>query len=108
MIEPCKTRFFVLGCDTLVVAVGHKYLLKLLGDRAFEDIPNTRLRDLKEKMLRYHFRVVRIPGVKNKAADSTSRYPCGPVKLLLPDDIANLHTPAPSWLQHLQHRIRSA
>ncbi len=39
-----KARHFVLGCSNLVVAVDHKPLCKLFGDRSLEDIPNTRLR----------------------------------------------------------------
>ena len=35
-----KARYFVLGCRDLIVAVDHKPLLKLLGDRALDDIPN--------------------------------------------------------------------
>ena len=35
-----KARFFVLGCDNLTIAVDHKPLLKVLGDRSLEDIPN--------------------------------------------------------------------
>ena len=41
-----KARHFELGCSDLIVAVDHKPLLKLFGDRSLEDIPNTRLRNL--------------------------------------------------------------
>jgi hypothetical protein len=70
-----KARYFVLGCDNLTIAVDHKPLLKILGDRTLEDLPNPRLRRLKEKTLRYRFKVTHIPGVKHKAADGVSRYP---------------------------------
>ena len=53
-----KARYFVLGCRDLIVAGDHKPLLKLLGDRALDDIPNPRLRNLKEKTLRYRFRTI--------------------------------------------------
>lgn len=46
-----KARYFVLGCENLIIAVDHKPLLKILGDRSLEDIPNSRLRNLKEKTL---------------------------------------------------------
>ncbi len=73
-----KARFFVLGCDDLIVAVDHKPLLKVFGDRCLEDISNILiLRNLKEKTLRYRFRMVHIPGIKHKAADALSRHPCG-------------------------------
>ena len=48
-----KVRYFVPGCSALIVTVDHKPLLKIFRDRALEDILNTRLRNLKEKMLRY-------------------------------------------------------
>ena len=70
-----KARYFVLGCEDLTVAVDHEPLLKILGDRSLEDLPNTRLRKLKEKTLRYRFKMVHIPGVKHRAADGLSRYP---------------------------------
>ena len=86
-----KARFFVLGCSDLTIAVDHKPLLKILGNRLVEDIPNGRLRNLKEKTLRYRFKIVHIPGVKHLAADALSRHPTGstnPDKMLLPDDVA--------------------
>ena len=86
-----KARFFVLGCSNLVIAVDHKPLLKVFGDRSLEDVTNARLRNLKEKTLRYRFRMVHIPGVRHKAADAVSRHPTGTTKpdlLVLPDDIA--------------------
>ena len=46
-----KARYFVLGCSDLTVAVNHKPLLKIFGDRSLEDLPNTRLRKLKKKKL---------------------------------------------------------
>ena len=100
-----KARFFVLGCSDLTIAVDHKPLLKLLGDRSLEDIPNARLRNLKEKTLRYRFKMIHIPGVKHKAPDAVSRHPTGPTnpdKMILPDDIAvttHLQTTFP--LHHL-------
>ena len=97
-----KTRFFVLGCRQLIIAVDHKPLLKLLGDRSLNDISNNRLRNLKEKTLRYHFTMVHVPGVKHKAADTLSRHPTGSTKpdlMRLPDDIAtSTETPDLSFL----------
>ena len=84
-----KVRHFVLGCSDLIIAVDHKPLLKLFVDRSLEDIPNTRLRNLKEKTLRYRFRMVYIPGAKNHTSDALSRHPAGtttPPRLYLPDD----------------------
>ena len=69
----------------------HKPPLKVFGDQSLEEITNARLRNLKEKTLRYRFRMVHIPGVRHKAADAVSRHPTGTTKpdlLVLPDDIA--------------------
>ena len=87
-----KARYFVLGCKDLIIAVDHKPLLKIFGDRALDDISNNRLRNLKEKTLRYKFTMIHIPGVKNKAADTTSRHPTGdtqPERFHLTDDISS-------------------
>ena len=94
-----KARHFVLGCSDLVIAVDHKPLLKLFGDRCLEDIPNPRLRNLKEKTLRYRFRMVYIPGARNQTSDALSRHPSGsraPPQLHLPDDIPNPNHDCPA------------
>ena len=72
-----RAKHFVLGCPTLVVAVDHKPLLKLLGDRHLEDIENPRLQNLKEKTLRYRFTLVHVPGKLHSTPDATSRNPTG-------------------------------
>ena len=72
-----KARHFTLGCLDLILAVDHKPLLCLLGDKNLEDIENPRLQNLKEKTLRYSFEVVHVPGVQHKGADATSRHPTG-------------------------------
>ena len=100
-----KARHFVLGCANLIVAVDHKPLLKIFGDRSLEDIPNPRLRNLKEKSLRYHFRIVHIPGVRHAAADGVSCDPVGQATpLQLPDDVAHVlndsNHPTPPGLPH--------
>ena len=86
-----RTRHFVLGCSDLVVAVDHKPLLRLFGDRCLEDIPNPRLCNLKGKTLRYRFRMAYVPGAKNHTSDALSCHPTGlsPQKLHLPDDQAS-------------------
>ena len=84
-----RARYFVLGCTDLTVAVDHKPLLGIFGQRPLDDISNPRLRNLKEKTLRYRFHLVHIPGVKNKASDCMSRSPSGstsPSKYHLEDD----------------------
>ena len=95
-----KARFFVLGCTNLIIAVDHKPLLKIFGDRSLDEISNARLRNLKEKTLRYKFRMIHIPGVRHKAADALSRHPTGltsPAMLVLPDDIAAASETSPLY-----------
>ena len=73
-----KTKHVVLGCPNLTIAVDHKPLLKVLGDRSLDAIPNPRLRNLKEKTLRFKFCIVHVPGTRHTTADALSRYPVGP------------------------------
>ncbi|MEL6802565.1 MAG: reverse transcriptase family protein, partial [Bacteroidota bacterium] len=70
-------RHFVLGCKNLLIVVDHEPLLKILNDRSL-DISSNRLRNIKERTLRYRFTITHIPGAKNKAADAISRRPTGP------------------------------
>ena len=84
-----RTRYFVLGCDDLIVAVDHRPLLKVLSDRKLEDIKNPRLFNLKEKTLPFKFKIIHIPGKKHLATDALSRHPVGDQddNLVLPDDV---------------------
>ena len=70
-----KAKHFVLGCPNLVVAVDHKPLLGLLGDKNLGDIENPRLRRFKERILMYNFKMIHVPGALNKVADTASRFP---------------------------------
>ena len=70
-----KCKHFVLGCPTLIVAVDHKPLLKLLGDKNLEDIENPRLLNFKEKTRRYS--LVHVPCKDHSTPDATSRHPTG-------------------------------
>jgi hypothetical protein len=116
-----RARYFVLGCTDLTVAVDHKPLLGIFGQRPLDDISNPRLRNLKEKTLRYRFQLVHIPGVKNKASDCMSRSPTGstlPKKYYLEDDdavmylgdtetLASLRSQAPT-INAMDHDIENA
>lgn len=84
-----KACYFVLGCGDLIVAVDHKPLLKLLGDRALDDIPNPRLRKVKEKTLPYRFHIIHVRGMKNRTVDAVLCRPVGTPgqsPMDLPDD----------------------
>ena len=72
-----KARHFIIGCPNLSIAVDHKPLLKVFGDQHLDNIPNPRLRNLKEKTLRFRFSITHIPGVNHRATDALSRYPVG-------------------------------
>ena len=88
-----KTRHFVLGCPNLIIAVDHKPLLKVFSDRSLDEIPNPRLRNLKEKTLQYRFQIAHIPGIRHVAADTISRKPVGDAEHLhLPDDATPIST----------------
>ncbi|XP_012943385.2 uncharacterized protein LOC106013107 [Aplysia californica] len=105
-----KARHFTLGCSDLIVAVDHKPLLETFGDRCLDDIPNPRLRNLKEKSLRYRFRIVHIPDLRHAAADAVSHRPVGsPNTLRLPDDAAPILLPDdPPLTPELPHDFLSA
>ena len=84
-LEKCK--HFVLGCTDLIIAVDHKPLIGLLTKRSLEDIPNSRLRNLKEKTQPFRFQISHVDGVRNRVADCLSRSPSEPAEhLYLPDD----------------------
>ena len=72
------SRFFSVGCHDLVVATDHKPLVKVLGDRALDDIQNPRLFRLKQRTLPWRYQIVHVPGKVNAAADAVSRYPPPP------------------------------
>ena len=82
-----QCRYFVLGCEDLIVCTDHKPLLHVLNDRALSDIQNRRLQNLKEKTLSYKFEIVHVPGKKHVGPDAASRYPVGhPTRLVLPGE----------------------
>ena len=70
-----QTRYFVLGCQDLIIATDHKPLLRIMNDRSLAEIDNRRLLNLKEKTLGYRFKMVFVPGKLNVGPDALSRYP---------------------------------
>ena len=72
-----RAKHFTLGCMDLVLAVDHMPLLGIFGNKNLDEVENPRLQRLKEKTLRFNFKIIHVPGVKNKAADATSRHPTG-------------------------------
>lgn len=100
-----------MSCESLIVAVDHKTLLGLFGNRSLDNVPNNRLRNLKERTLRYRFTMQHIPGRKNCAPDSVPRYPSGnhePDRMHLPDDVASSsdqHSPLIKLIPPIAHQI---
>ena len=64
-----KAKYYVAGCEDLIVAVDHKPLLGLLNEKGLDQIENNRLCKLKEKTMSYRFGIIHVPGLKNKIAD---------------------------------------
>ena len=58
-----------------MVVTDHKPLVKLFGDRALDEITNSRLFSLKQRTLPWRFTVVHMPGKDNMFSDATSRNP---------------------------------
>ena len=58
-----------------MITTDHKPLVKVLGDRALDDIHNPRLFRLKQRTLMWRYRIVHVSGENNAAADAASRYP---------------------------------
>ena len=105
-----KARLFILGCTDLIMAVDHKPLHKVLGNRSVENVQNSCLRNLNEKTLGFRFRMVHAPGIQNKVADSILRYPSGnpyPDKMDLLDDAACITTQVnlPHPQQYREHSL---
>ena len=70
-----KSKHFLLGCESFLLATDHKPLLGILSDRNIEDVSNPRLQRLKEKTLMFRFSICHLPGKLNKVADAASRFP---------------------------------
>lgn len=68
-----KAKYIVQGCKNLVVAVDHKPLLKLFGDREYNEIDNNRFLNLKEKTVMYDFTMVHVPGKLHVGSNGISR-----------------------------------
>ena len=70
-----QTKYFTQGCKDLVVVTDHKPLLKILSDKALDEISNHRIFSLKQRTLPWQFQIDHLPGKSNEAADALSRQP---------------------------------
>ena len=66
---------FVLGCPNLLVVTDHEPLLGIFNDRELSTIDNPRISKLKEKTLRYQFKIQHCPGKWHRGPDALSPYP---------------------------------
>ena len=71
------TRFFTMGCTNLHIQTDHRPLVKLFGDRTFDEINNRRLINFMEKAMAWQFEIHYVPGRSIPAPDATSRSPDG-------------------------------
>ena len=71
-----QTKYFTLGCKSLLVVVtDHKPLVEILGDKNLDQISNPRIFRLKQRTLPWCFEMAYLPGNTNSAADAVSHYP---------------------------------
>ena len=70
-----QTKYFMQGCDNLVVVTDHKPPTKIFGDQTLHEISITPLFQLKQRTLMWRFGIAHLPGSINTAADSASRHP---------------------------------
>ena len=70
-----KCKMFLLGHPCFTIFTDHRPLLKILGEKELRNINNPCLFRMKERTLMYRFTIIHIPGKKNTAANTLSRYP---------------------------------
>ena len=68
-----KCRYFLLGLHTFTLAVDHKPLVSLLGDKSLEMVTNPRIMRQRAKLLPYSYKAVHVPGKANVIADALSQ-----------------------------------
>ena len=69
------SKYFTLGCDDLIITTDHKPLVKIFGDRALDEITNSRIFKLKQRSLPWRFKPIHVPGRCIPSSDATSRNP---------------------------------
>ena len=68
-------KTYLIGCTNLTIVTDHKPLLGIFQNRDLGSIANPRIQRLKEKTLRFTFKVVHQAGQSHSAPDALSRYP---------------------------------
>ena len=70
-----KCKMFLLGHPGFTIITDHRPLVKIFGEKELRNIDNPRLFKMKERTLMYRFNIRHIPGNKNTAANTLTRYP---------------------------------
>ena len=52
------TKYYTLGCKDLYIATDHLPIVGILGDRALDTIDNPRMMRIKEKTLRWQYKII--------------------------------------------------
>ena len=68
-----KCHYFLLGLHKFILAVDHKPLISLLGDKSLELVTNPRIMNQRVKLLSYSYEAVQVPGKANVTPDTFSR-----------------------------------
>ena len=87
-----KCRYFLLGLPMFALAVDHKPLIPLLGNKSLDLVTNPRIMNQRIKLLPYSYRVVHVPGKANVTPDAFSRRADSPVlpsPITAPIDLAS-------------------
>lgn len=77
-----RSRMFVAGNSNLIISTDHEPLLGILGDRDLSEVTNPRLLKLKQKTLRYRYKIQHNPGKWHRASDAVSRNPVETIKAI--------------------------
>lgn len=77
-----RSRMFVTGSNNLIVSTDHEPLTGVLGDRDLAEVTNPRLFKLKQKTLRYRYKIQYNPGKWHRASDAVSRSPVDAIRAI--------------------------
>ena len=100
-----QSRYFTQGCDNLLVVTDHKPLVKILGDRTLDEITNSRLFRLKQRILPWRFDIMYMPRKANHAADAASRHPSPSSPIKNPDILDYTESALMTAIQRESHEL---
>ena len=59
----------------MLLAIDQKHLIKIYSDRTLEEVKNTRLFHLKQRILPWYFQIIHLPSKTNFGPNTTSHQP---------------------------------